>query len=255
MVIANMEPGVNSLKEQWYQQLIDPMAEALNGQDAALFAQAREQACLARESARFGDDVSLAIGLLVSYHDFLRCAAFREAQQAEVLYPSVRRRLLAETIGRESDLTRRRYYLQLRIVADNMGIEELPLDEFREMFASLEFHEVHTEQWYFASNFAFRHQDLETIARAYEQFLLYRDEKDNEKFQWIRLSVMYRLLRNEARPIDIEHLFCSIRTAANAREVQALLLPVIESQGLMNEVLEGLLTDTISLIEKAEEQA
>jgi hypothetical protein len=242
----------NILKEQWYQTLIDPMAEALNDQDALRFAQAREQACEASCSGAYDVDTGNAIMLLVAYHDFLCCVAFRELDKAIEAYPRVRCMLLADTIGPESDLTRRRYYLQLRIVADNMDIEQLPLDEFRSHFSALQFLEVHTEQWYFASNFAFRHQDLETISQAYEQFLLYRDEKDNEKFQWIRLSVMYRLLRQEARRVDIEHLFLSIRTAANAREVESLLLPVIESQGLMSSDLEDLLADTIGQIDKAD---
>lgn len=243
---------VKILKEQWYQALIDPMAEALNDQDALRFAHTRERACQASSSGEYDADTGIAIMLLVAYHDFLRCAAFREIDKAFEEYPRVRSILLSDTNGPESDLTRRRYYLQLRIVADNMDVEELPLDEFRGLFSALQFLEVHTEQWYFASNFAFRHQDLETISQAYEQFLLYRDEKDNEKFQWIRLSVMYRLLRREARPVDIEHLFLSIRTAANAREVESLLLPVIESQGLMSTELEDMLADTIGQIDKAD---
>lgn len=237
-------------RAQLYAELMDPMAEALNRLDADDFRSHFTRAEQLISSGSLNADMARSLEYFRVYLDFLQHVAFRNWQVAEEVYPETRRRLLAASAGPESDLMRRRYYLQLRIVADNMGLETLPLEEFRDLFSMLSFQEMHAEQWYFTSNFAFRYRDLETITRAYEQFLLYRDEADDELFQWVRLSVMYRLLREEAQPRHIEKLILSIRTAANAREVQALLMPEIESQGLLNEELRRLMERTISQLEE-----
>lgn len=238
-------------RAQWYVDLMDPMAEALNQLDVNRFNELHARALAIISAEEMDRDMADAIDMVVSYLGFLRHVAFREAGKAELEYPLARERLLRRTHGPESDLTRRRYYLQLRIIADNMKLEPLQISEFRCLFSDLDFHEMHTEQWYFASNFAFRHNDIETISRAYEQFLLYRDEHDNELFQWVRLSVMYRLLRQEAQPRHVEKLLLSIRTSANAREVRALLLPEIKRQQLMTAELEALLERTMDQLDMA----
>lgn len=212
---------------EWFEYWVHPVIDAATNTNQQAFDAARERIMQAERDALLNDDQAQALKFILAYYYlvFTRTADLEHEQQDAI--EAAFNVFSKPSCGMYSSLFKRRYELQFRILADQMG-HPLSNKEFELMLASLPPSERHAEQWFYISRFCFLRGKPEEIAKAYEDCIINGCDWARE-YNWRRLEVMHRLLERRATTRDIELLINSTSQTGMLDEIEDIFWAAMEA--------------------------
>lgn len=145
------------------------------------------------------------------------------------------------------DITRRRHLLTMRRFAEDEGFDEINRNDFMELLDIIP-GQLALAVLYDASTWAYVHQDLELIRRAYERFLLHPPETLGQA-HWQRVNLMLQLLSKKVTKRDVVETIKTLQVKPMLLEFNEKFLPACEAAGVVDDEIRELLAERTGLIE------
>jgi hypothetical protein len=233
----------------FFESYVYPLVDALAVEDESAYTNMRRELVLKLQQPGTDADVKCAAQYILSYYIFLHTTVLDQtALQAEALAEALQGFAPAPQ-GYISSLIQRRYLLQLRILAHNAGIRDLPLAEMERLAAALPPGERHTEQWFYLSEYYFRLGSLTHAIEAYEQYMESSSSWARD-YNWRRLNVMVKLLDGTATRLDAELLIKAIVVPGCEKEIHRSFWPHFVRLGFADASLEELLAQCVDSLRR-----
>jgi hypothetical protein len=240
-------------RQAFFTRYVHPLVVALHTHDPAVYAKAR-QALAEQRDAAASPDIARAIEFVLAYYTYTSTLVLDLGSQQQEALQQALRGFAPPAMGEISSLVRRRYLLQLKLLAYQAEQLALSRAEFDELVAALPPADRHTEQWVFISEYYFQQQDLPHVIEAYEQYLE-ASSRWAKDYNWRRLNVMMKLLDGTAIRQDAELLINSMIVPACERELRRSFWPQFRRYGFADEELEALLLKRLERLRQHYEAA
>jgi hypothetical protein len=217
-----------------------PLVISLGDGEPAAYERVRNEITCCLSDTTLDSDIRSAIGYILAYYTFVSTLVLEQRErQAQALQEALAG-FAPAAAGEISSLVQRRYLLQLHIIANNNGVQDLPCAQMDRLAAALPPSDRHTEQWYYISEYYFRVNNLERVVEAYEQYMEASADCERD-YCWRRLNVMVKLLDGSAGRRDAELLIRAMPAAACRKEIQRSFWPHFVRLGIADDELQQML--------------
>ena len=224
---------------KWRKQWIDVISPAINNHK---FDDAREMLAAARESARSSEHAEELREAMEYLVDFTECRVNWHPDShgyGQRVYDEKIRRFSRPARGRLGDCIRRMYLVYIRCNGTSDTFDNLTKGEIEEILEPLP-ERMSGPAWQQIARWAFEHNELETLERAFEMFLIYPGEEMGQA-KWQRVNLMYQLLSGKATRRDVYESIILLELKPQLREFKTEFWPRCIAMGLVDSELEQLL--------------
>jgi hypothetical protein len=225
-----------------------PLVASLADGEQAPYERVRNEIACCLSDLTLDSDIRSAIGYILSYYTFVSTLVLEQRERRAQALQEALAGFAPAPAGEISSLVQRRYLLQLHIIANNNGVQELPCAQMDRLAAALPPSDRHTEQWYYISEYYFRICNLERVIEAYEQYLLASADCERD-YCWRRLNVMVKLLEGSAGRRDAELLIAAMPAAACRKEIQRSFWPHFVRLGIADDEMQQMLDRRIEALQ------
>ena len=219
----------------WWNPAVTPLVKAIYRKDVplgtALIASFRESL----EESGLDPDLRQAASYKFSFvsNQFYRITGTKSRQQA-----------LADTItglnepsrGQVSAAIRAQLLIQAQTIAECIGEDGLPEDEFRSLYEDAAQAVRPAEFWHYVTSWGFLHDRIEFVKTALAELTVNSDGYQSD-LVWQRANLIHLLMEGRAKERDVVELIKRLDNAVQWESIRRLVWPAIEQAGLHNSPL------------------
>jgi hypothetical protein len=223
-------------RHSWFTKWCEPLVVALYQRDVGAISQSITSAHDALESGQVQDEGAACLDFQLAYLEFQAQPVLKEPGWKTNKLPQLIARLMRRSEYSAAERLRRRLYLQLRIILDRAGIQQLHPVEFDEAFSELQHEEHTTELWHYIASWAFLYDQADFLRQAYE-FAVTRARGFEVEWTWQRVNLMWKLVCGDASRADLMWLLNQAHTEQQLQSVKKMIWQRAQRLGLIDEAV------------------